>query len=232
MKIRLPLSFSNIRAEHTGTLKTLTDILLNSTESMQKSQDDVLKSFDTLSASLDEYIHLQINDSKEMLEQKSLCIEVFSKLSDAAESFNNMLTEKAQNLNKLRTAIEYCGSSETLLNDANNSFAEAYRSFNHETYRQLQIVINKLNVCADTIQGIQKFPRPFAEMISLYTVKIEEALKEINESKLMSFVKFMQVQAVQKRKKRKKFCNVCGTKIEPSFDFCPKCETSVSVETS
>jgi DNA repair ATPase RecN len=229
MKIRLPLSFYNIRSEHAKTLKALTGILLNSTESMRKSQDDVLKSFGALSASLDECIHLQINDSKELLEQKSLCIDVFGKLNDAAESFNKMLTEKTQNLNKLKTIIEYCGNSETLLDDANNSFVEAHRSFSYEAYRQLQIVINKLNLCADNIQSIQKFPRPFVEMINLYTVKIEEVLKEINESKLMSFVKLLQVQAVQKGKKRKKFCNVCGTKIDPSVNFCPKCETSVSV---
>ncbi|MDR3357203.1 MAG: zinc ribbon domain-containing protein [Spirochaetaceae bacterium] len=232
MKIRLPLNFYNIRAEHAKTLKTLTDILMNSTESMQKSQDDVLKSFDALSTSLDECIHLQINDSKELLEQKSLCMDVFSKLNGTAESFNKMLTEKKQNLNKLKKIIEYCGNSETLLDDANNSFAEAHRSFSYETYRQLQIVINKLNLCADSIQSIQKFPRPFSEMINLYTVKIEGVLKEINESKLMSFVKLLQVQAVQKGKKRKKFCTVCGTKIESSFNFCPKCDTSVAVKTS
>jgi hypothetical protein len=232
MKLRLLLSFYDIFAEHDKVLNTLTGVLLSSADSLQKQQDDVLKSIEVLSTSFDAYIHSQTEDAKAVLEQKSVFDVVFSRLQDTAESFNDTLADKTQKLNKLKMTIEYCAEGETLLEEANRSFLEAYRSFNYGAYGQIQIIINKLNMCANSIQGIQRVPRPYSDMISLYTGKIEEVLKEINDSKLMSFVKLLQVQSTQTRKKRKKFCNVCGTRIEPAFNFCPKCETSVSAETS
>jgi hypothetical protein len=205
----------------------------------QEELDDILAA---TNKNLNDYISFQKNEYSQLTTKKNQCEEVFKNLEQTATRFNNSFLTLNKKLEHSAKSIQYCGESETLINDINTSFRSAYNKNNEEIMQNIERILSTLNSLAYKCSSMQSFPKSYNNAISMYSGKIANILQTF-EKKIIVLAKIYKIhdnsnitskntnisnKSVSPR--RKKFCSKCGTKIENAHTVCPQCNSSIYVE--
>jgi tetratricopeptide (TPR) repeat protein len=159
-----------------SAIKTYDSVLL---KSIKTTRDN----FDAAALLIKEYIRDEKQRNEVSAEKIKTCNAIFEKLGGSAA----LTHQKAKSLNaKLSSscaALVSVENQETLLADINLTFAKMFNEQSIEVNKKIQGILNSLGDIAYKCAHLQSFPKPYKEMIGLYSVRIESVLKVLDRRK-------------------------------------------------
>jgi hypothetical protein len=213
---------------------------------LHKKQDELGDLLATTNKKINDYISFQKEEYSQLATKKSQCESIFETLEETAIDFNNTFTILKTKLEYSVKSIQYCGESETLINDINTSFRFFYNKNDEEVMQNIERILSSLNILAYKCSSMQSFPKSYNNAISMYSGKIANILQTFEEKNIItlakisksynnSYISYISSKNTNTSKKpvlprRKNFCNKCGMKIEDAHIECPQCGSSIYVE--
>jgi tetratricopeptide (TPR) repeat protein len=159
-----------------SAIKTYDSVLL---KNIKTTQDN----FDAAALLIKEYIRDEKQRNEVPAEKIKICNAVFEKLGGSAA----LTHQKAKSLNaKLSSscaALVSVENQETMLADINLTFTKMSNEQSIEVNRKIQGILDSLSDIAYKCAHLQSFPKPYKEMIGLYSVRIESILKVLDREK-------------------------------------------------
>ncbi|GMO17251.1 MAG: hypothetical protein Pg6A_03540 [Termitinemataceae bacterium] len=143
------------------------DTLYTGIEQTQKNIEDTI-------LVLGEYIETEKQRNAALAEKISLCNEVFEKMTESAAHILPSAKELQNKLNSSCEALAVMENQEALLDDIHANFTSAFDGRSVEIQQQLQRILDRLSGISHTCSYFQTFPKPYKDIIDLYSVKIEQ----------------------------------------------------------
>jgi hypothetical protein len=132
---------------------------------------------------LKEYTQDEKQKSKGLADKIKICADVFEKFIHSTD----LALEKSKSLKmKLTyscTALAISENQETLLADMNTNFVQILNERSVEFNKKIQRILDRLSDIAYKCSWFQNFPRPYKDMIALYSVRIEAVLRVLDSRK-------------------------------------------------
>jgi tetratricopeptide (TPR) repeat protein len=139
--------------------------------------------FDAAAFLIKKYIQDEKQKNETLTGKIKICNAVFEKLGGSAELAHNKMKLLNAKISSSCTALVSVENQEALLIDINLTFAKIFTEQSVELNKKIQAILDGLNGAAYKCAGIQNFPRPYKEMVSLYSVKIESVLNVLDRKK-------------------------------------------------
>ncbi|GMO41415.1 MAG: hypothetical protein Ta2F_17340 [Termitinemataceae bacterium] len=134
---------------------------------------------------LNQYIALQNEESKELLDKKKHCDAAFKALETEALNIQTVFADFVSKLNYSSASIKYCANSQVLLDDINKSFSETFHK-NHlaacaDSFQKTNNIISKLNMLSLKYDTLRYIPPSYIDAVNLYSLRMQSALKSFED---------------------------------------------------
>lgn len=131
---------------------------------------------DEASLLLKDYVRDAKQGTAALAEKIKTCSNVFEKLADSAALADENAKALNKKLSSSSAAFVSVENQEALLNDISLNFTKMVNERSVEIYKKIQGIVDSLGIIAYKCDHFQSFPRPYKEIIDLYSVKIESVL--------------------------------------------------------
>ena len=124
-----------------------------------------------------DYIHDEKQKNETLAKNIKLSHDIFEKLKTSADLAHDKMKLLNIKLNSLSSALAAFENQEALLQDINATFTKIFNEHSIEANKKIHGILDNLGGIAYKCAHIQSFPRPYKEIVSLYSIKIESVLK-------------------------------------------------------
>jgi hypothetical protein len=130
-----------------------------------------------------DYIHDEKQKNETLAKNIKLSHDIFEKLKTSADLAYDKMKLLNIKLNSLSSALAAFENQETLLQDLNATFTKIFNEHSIEANKKIHGILDNLGGIAYKCAHIQSFPRPYKEIVSLYSAKIESVLKVLERKR-------------------------------------------------
>ena len=142
-----------------------------------------------------EFLAAETEHGKEILQKVDSCGAAFDKLAASAGRLCEMTAELNDKLGVSCRALGVVENGEQLFNDAALNFKSAFEFNSLETQKTLQRITDRLLSVSHQCEFFKTSPKPWTEMVKLYSVRIESLFGKVEIKKQ----KALDVQAKTRR---------------------------------
>ena len=112
-----------------------------------------------------------------------MCNKIFEQLGDSADLAYKNVESLNQKLTSSNTAIVAVENQEKMLKDINLTFTSIFNEQSVDINSKIQRILDSLVNITYKCANIQNFPKPYKEIIDLYSLKIETVFKVLDRKK-------------------------------------------------
>lgn len=143
------------------------DTLYTGIEQTQKNIEDTINA-------VRNYIETETERGDTLAKNISACNAAFEKLTGSAENIWQNSQTLQNKLDASCAALSVIENHKEILGGINANFANAYGTHSNTIQIQLQRILDRLTGISHQCLHFQTFPKPYKDMIDLYSVKIEQ----------------------------------------------------------
>ncbi|MDR1159648.1 MAG: zinc ribbon domain-containing protein [Syntrophomonadaceae bacterium] len=174
------LKYIEIYHEIENQKKAILSAIRDGQMKFEKHDAESMALFQETGKAIGDYITTQSKEAEELLKVKSEFERLFGIFNDSAKNFSGVFEDILKKLSSSGISLEYYGYGNAALDDIKNSFRALYAQNAVTETRQVQEIIDRLNITVMKIASLQDFPKAYRDSISLLSKKIEGALANFN----------------------------------------------------
>lgn len=165
--------------------KAILETIANSEKCFSEQSNDTEDVIIKASKTIDDYFAFQEKEADFLVREQNKFIKAYAKLKSAAENCEKNMTAFAEKLDTSAIVIEHYGEAEALMKDINTSFKSIFSQRDAEYMKYTLGMLDTLNSIKNTCARLQSYPKPYSDMVRLYTAKMEAAMQSYIDINLM-----------------------------------------------
>jgi tetratricopeptide (TPR) repeat protein len=132
---------------------------------------------------INNYIYNEKQINGELADKIKICNNIFEKLSNSANFAHKNIISLNQKLSSSCTALVAVENQEKMLKDINLTFTKIFIEQSIDVNAKIQRILDGLGNITYKCANIQNFPKPYKDIIDLYSLKIETVFKILDRKK-------------------------------------------------
>ena len=148
---------------------------------------------DSINIIFNKYLNNQIEENKKIGKNITIYNNIYENLINNAELIKKNLNSINKNISSSCTALVVVENQEQMLKDINSTFTDIFIEKSKDENAKIQRILDNLSNISYKCSHIQNFPKPYKEIIALYSLKIESIFNFMDRKKLnILFEEYMQ----------------------------------------